>query len=346
MKIMFAGMKSIFCAALLATGLGASMYATAGGAPGASAELEQRVAELEVAVEILSAQLEAIQANPALALGSYVSVSTDTINELIGPHVIITGANVHVRDGSGATFSGNTPTTGIPTGLGNLIVGYNEDAFGNIDLGTEDRTGSHNLVVGMLHSYTSYGGVVAGYRNTSGDSFASAFGLNNQATGDFSIVVGGSSNTASGTTSTVSGGLRNVASGFRASISGGIDNTASGPGASVSGGSGNTASEEISSISGGFRNTASGQNSSVSGGSLNTASGIYSHVSGGGTNVASGANASVSGGGGNAAIGASSSVSGGADNSAAGVWATVGGGFNRQANGQYNWAAGGLFQLQ
>ena len=54
----------------------------------------------------------------------------------------MTGANVQIVDGTG-------DTGGTPNGLGNLIVGYNASSG-------DTRTGSHNLVVGDLHTYTSY----------------------------------------------------------------------------------------------------------------------------------------------------------------------------------------------
>ena len=58
-----------------------------------------------------------------------------------GNDVYIDGANLHIRNGSGYTHVGIN-------GLGNLIVGYNElRAVG------DDRTGSHNIVVGTIQWY-------------------------------------------------------------------------------------------------------------------------------------------------------------------------------------------------
>ncbi len=56
--------------------------------------------------------------------------------------------------------SGNdTETTdGVINGTGNIIIGYNEGT-------SEERTGSHNLVIGTDHSFSSYGGIVAGTDN-------------------------------------------------------------------------------------------------------------------------------------------------------------------------------------
>ncbi len=92
----------------------------------------------------------------------------------------ISGINVQIVNDSGTT-------DGAVDGLGNLIVGYNELR----GLG-DDRTGSHNLIVGDEHNYSSYGGLVAGHFNTISGLFAS--------------VSGGRSNTASGQYSSVSGG--------------------------------------------------------------------------------------------------------------------------------------------
>lgn len=89
--------------------------------PPADPGLAARVAALEAAVATLQAQMataqsnistlqtqltaaqsaiSTLQANNALALAPYVSVQAGEINGLGGPHVIFTGANVHLRSGS------------------------------------------------------------------------------------------------------------------------------------------------------------------------------------------------------------------------------------------------------
>jgi hypothetical protein len=149
-----------------------------------------------------------------------------------GQDFVFTGVNVHVRSGSGATW-------GTINGLGNLIVGYDEARTSG-----SDKSGSHNLVVGQNHNYTSYGGLVVGFYNTISSSYAS--------------VSGGEYNTASGSHSSVSGGQSNTASGSNSSVSGGATNTASGEWSSVSGGATNTASGDYSSVSGGYNRSISG----------------------------------------------------------------------------------------
>ena len=203
---------------------------------GASAEqggLEKRVTQLEAQVAELTAALQEAQ-----EILQFVHVEMDEMNLLAGPHWIIEGANVHVRSGAGTTFEGcnhfqpDYPNCEGLTGLGNLIVGYNDR-----DRGFNDRSGSHNLVVGRGHNYGSFGGLVAGRFNT--------------ILGDHASVSGGERNIASGNFSSVSGGWRNRATQRYSSVSGGHENDASGSSSSVCGGLGNEASGEFSSVSGG-----------------------------------------------------------------------------------------------
>ena len=112
-----------------------------------------------------------------------------------GTTLTITGRNVQIVSGSGTTDD-----NGTLTGLGNLIIGYNDDmVLGDIDI----RTGSHNLIVGDEHSYSSFGGFVAGFNNTiSGPSASVSSGHTNTARGVLSSVSGGLNNTASNVAST------------------------------------------------------------------------------------------------------------------------------------------------
>ncbi len=205
--------------------------------------IDNRLTTTEGDIVSLDGRLTTVENNDALLLEPCLTITSDTINGLVGPHVIFEGVNLHIRNGSGATSTINA--------LGNLVVGYNEEPFDGLNPG--DRDGSHNFIVGREHRYLSYGGFVAGFRNT-----VSGFG---------SSISGGAGNDVIGNYSSVSGGLNNTASGNYYS--------------SVSGGYSNTASSGYSSVSGGYDNTASGMYSSISGGATNTASGNYSSVSGG-----------------------------------------------------------------
>jgi hypothetical protein len=168
------------------------------------------------------------------------------------PTVQFSGANVQVVNGEGKTFTKN--------GTGNLVVGYDENTENH------EQTGSHNLILGEEQTFTSFGGIVGGFRNT--------------ISGEYASVTGGESNTASGAVAVVSGGDANKASGAAAWVGGGVLNTA-GNFASVSGGRGNIASADESSVSGGHGNTAKGFSSWVGGGFGNVAEGFYSSVFGG-----------------------------------------------------------------
>jgi hypothetical protein len=177
------------------------------------------------------------------------------------PEVRITGANLRLVNGLRATATAN--------GLGNLLVGYNEPRQGgNVE------TGSHNVVVGQGHNFSSFGGLVVGRQN--------------EISGAFAAISGGFDNTASGASAAVSGGIFNRARGASAAVSGGFDNTASASATSVSGGRGNTASGESATVSGGHGNTASGHTAAISGGQANTASGFISSISGGRNQTARG----------------------------------------------------------
>ena len=223
-------------------------------------------------LEGLVARLEALQSVVA-ALKAEVSTKQDAMDCLyqVGSDLIVEECNLHVRNGTDMTGSYWT----VPNGLGNLIVGYNEDHWKG-----SEKTGSHNVIVGAGHTYTGHSGLVTGLSST--------------IDGNYAAVIGGTDNVAS-ERSTVSGGHYNKATGWFATVSGGTNNTASGTLSSVSGGVYNEASGSYSSVSGGEENTASGGSSSVSGGGNNTASGQYSSVSGGGNNIAGGQYSSVSG---------------------------------------------------
>ena len=197
------------------------------------AEIQIDGVGLAEVISTLQATVEA-QQTYINQLQEYISIEAET--------VLISGANLQVVSGSGETAE-------AVNGTGNIIIGYDEDS-------NSDKSGSHNLVVGFGHTYSSYGGIVAG--------------SNNSITGDYSSVSGGRYNTASGLMSSVSGGYGNSASGYLSSVSGGNSNNASGEASSVLGGHTNNSFGSFSSVSGGFENTASPNYSTVSGDSGST----------------------------------------------------------------------------
>jgi hypothetical protein len=141
------------------------------------ANLTTRVEGLNTAVGDLNTKVDnSVVPN----LKNYVEVKTGDMNGVRGPHLVFHHVNVHVQSGSNATAD----TT---SGLGNLIIGYNEQASPE-----QARLGAHNLVGGSQNGFSSYGGLV--------------FGFSNRITGTYASVAGGESNTASGVSSTVLGG--------------------------------------------------------------------------------------------------------------------------------------------
>jgi len=286
-----------------------------------SKDLRSRIRKLEKTVATLEAKLD------------HVQVIQDPINGLAGPHVIFEGCNVHVRSGSGSTNDGKSETgdrtkniKGTPVGLGNLIVGYNEAPISE----GPGRGGSHNLIVGPYHHYSSLAGVVFGSANTV-SNFAAT-------------VTGGIENIASEDYTNVSGGARNIASGYVSSVNGGDTNVASGSFSSVAGGAIGEAFGRFSIVGGGYLNEANGEYASVSGGQYNTAGGNYSSVCGGYANSANSNHSSISGGSASDANGEYASVSGGYANTADGDFSSVSGGYVRTAPGELDWTAGLLFE--
>ena len=78
----------------------------------------QQIAALQAQVAALQTTVAALNAKLA-----YATVVNGPINGVAGPHFILEGVNVHIRSGSGSTHDNNLNPL---TGLGNLIIGYNE----------------------------------------------------------------------------------------------------------------------------------------------------------------------------------------------------------------------------
>ncbi len=229
--------------------------------------------------------------------------------ERIDENLVFHGMNLQVNNGSGAT-------DGSTNGLGNIIIGYNEDMFPYLGTGpSSQKTGSHNLVVGKGNNYMSFGGIVSG--------------LNNWISGTYATVTGGERNQALGPFSSVFAGSLNQAAGLGASAGSGQNNSASGAFSTSFGGLLNVASGDFGANLGGLQNQATGNFSSVTSGSLNQAIGIGSGITGGLENQSTGDY---------------SNVNGGLNNRAAGIISSVGGGLSNSASGAISHVCGGLIQ--
>jgi hypothetical protein len=168
------------------------------------AALQNQVAQLQTAVAeiaLLGSRVSIIEKNSGgssptvlTTLAKYVTVDTNTINGVKGPHIIFRGVNVHIQSGSTMTDDGGL----VLTGLGNLFIGYNENPDPSIvyDIVGCERaaTGSHNLVIGKGNLVTSYGSAVLGAQNC--------------ATAKQTTILGGEVNEAHADSSTILGGNR------------------------------------------------------------------------------------------------------------------------------------------
>jgi hypothetical protein len=145
----------------------------------------------------------------------------------------LTGVNLQIVNGTGKTKLQNR--------VGNLIVGYNEPRALPFPA-PDDRTGSHNIVLGIGNNYQSIGGLIVG--------------VSNAISGEWSTVTGGSYNIASGSNSSISGGSTNSATGEASSVAGGKGGIASGFESFVGGGQSNAANGQYSVVCGGYKTTA------------------------------------------------------------------------------------------
>lgn len=250
--------------------------------------LTARVSFLESEVANLKTRVSILEETSRFA---YEISSVLSYNKEMGT-VLFSGVDVQIVNGRGGTYTTN--------GKGNLIIGYNEasqrgDSYCSNGIytakqtctlpnvwGLGQRSGSHNLIIGIGNDYTQYGSIVAGINALSNGVVGNVLGGNtNTASGPYSVVSGGNFNAAYGASSSISGGGNGVVGGYISSVSGGYNNNSSGTASSISGGVNNMSTAYDSSVSGGTNNTAAGNASSVTGGSGNSAVGVYSTVGGG-----------------------------------------------------------------
>ncbi len=187
----------------------------------------------------------------------------------------MTGVNLQVVSGLGYTWGDQDVTpqnqdAHRTNGLGNVIIGYQEqrtnDGIQDTD-DSNDRNGSHNLVVGTDNNYTAWGCKVVGARNS--------------VRGWLCSVGGGFGNDAVHDASHIGGGQYNLAAGKYTSVGGGWGNMALGRGSTLPGGGGNIAEGEWSVVGGGRNNNTIGSYATVAGGQRNTINDWYGAQLGG-----------------------------------------------------------------
>ena len=150
-------------------------------------DLNDSDGRLQYFVNLLNARIDPIETKTADMSIVHLTYDGTSYKTVRFSHV-----NVQIVNGTGATNSSSNGYV-IGEGLGNLIIGYNEEA-NNTQVSPSQRTGYHNLIVGKRNDYTSYGGVV--------------FGRFNRITAKYATVTGGYDNVASKPYSSISGGAQ------------------------------------------------------------------------------------------------------------------------------------------
>jgi hypothetical protein len=260
---------------------------------GNAAAQDPTLAGLAAQVKALAEQLKqvnALAARQQLGLDALRASNAALTSKLgcvlhfSGPRdFIVDGCNLHVQNGMGQTGTMNR--------YGNLIIGYDKNEVST-------RTGSHNLIVGDLHEYTSYGGIVSGTENTlSGANATILGGGQNHANFTSAVILGADRGNADGNVVLI-GGQRNYGSvdAHFGAVIGGIENQVTGPSSVVVAGTLNVAAGGNSLVCGGSENTAGGGSDVACGGSRNKSSGSGSVLVGGNQNAVSGPNGVVTGG--------------------------------------------------
>ncbi|MEM6927186.1 MAG: hypothetical protein AAF602_09670 [Myxococcota bacterium] len=259
------------------------LEARLGSAEGAVAMLETTTVAQTLAITQASDGLTLVETTVANVQGDVATLQSDAAAlatyltvDSAGDALVITGANLLVRSGSGST-------DGATNGLGNVIIGYNEDD-------ALDRTGSHNLVLGMRNDYESHGSIVGGRDNQVTAPFTVVTsGELNAATTSFAVVNTGQLVDASGPFSWVGTCYDCDASDRRSAVVTGEYQTSAGQSSSVLGGYGNAAEGNWTTVNG-WNNVATSQAqlSSVLGGEGNVVTGVAAVVTGGLANTATG----------------------------------------------------------
>jgi hypothetical protein len=196
--------------------------------------LVAEIVALQKEIAALQRQVNLIACNPALQLGPFVSVDPNPENGVVGPNIVYKGANIHIISGSGNTRKNDTST-----GLGNLIIGYDEAPS---NLVTGERSGNHNLVIGPNNKFSAKvsGGIVAGeFNSISREVHSILGGASNSVGGPNASILGGANNVVFFQFGTIVGGAENVSSGMGSTVLGGFNNTADGSFSVVVGGENN-----------------------------------------------------------------------------------------------------------
>jgi hypothetical protein len=223
-------------------------------------------------------------------------------------------------------------------------------ALGSVVVG-----GIGNNTCGGTWSIASCGFTVAPTVCNAGQYSFVGGGIQNRATGNYSVVVGGGgtsrgaviSNEASGLSSFIGGGGNNRACSPYSVLIGGQANCVNNGYSIIVGGNNNIACGGFSFIGGGNTNLtcSTALSSSIVGGNNNTTSAYFTHIGGGCCNIANGCYSSIVGGFTNTASGTYSFIGAGSFNCAICTYSTIGGGCCNKACENFATINGGFCNI-
>jgi hypothetical protein len=228
------------------------------GGSGRSGEFDLTVTrddELEAEIDALQASLAARQAQVAALEALLVGVTRgiDPVTHI--DTIVLSGANLEIVNGTGVTDAAN--------GAGNLVIGYNTGTSG-------EKTGSHFLLVGDQHRFTTTSGIASGTEHVVEGDVAAFLGGANQVV-QFAYAAG------------AAGGVVHAVLGDHGFVGGGVSQAADGEASFVGGGDDNASQEDQAGIAGGYNHRGQGERSFVGGGSNHTTSSECAYLAG--TNV-------------------------------------------------------------
>ena len=239
-----------------------------------SVDLLSVIQVMQAQITALQTQVASLEASAIPGLNAYLSVDDSAHT------VLVSGANLQVVNGLGTDLSQNS--------LGNVIAGYNTPVN---DSELLERTGSHNIIVGIGQRYTGSCNLIGGQDNLASGTLGIVLGSQNDLGGVRNVMIGGANNHASGVINVVVGGVSNDVDGEAGVVLGGESNVVNGNKNVVLGGRLNTASGQLSAITGGIYNSAVSVYGSIVGGESNSIIGTdstntyFSAVVGGRFNV-------------------------------------------------------------
>jgi hypothetical protein len=187
----------------------------------------KQIEKLEARIEELESTLEKLSSVGVGKLNHYLTFHEE--NGCITAR--LTGINVQIVNGEGSTKTANCK--------GNLILGYNEPSS---EMAVE-RSGSHNLVIGIRHNYSSYCGIVNGESNNMAAEYGAVLnGWECSVNASHVTMCSGYDHKGNGAYSTILSGFDNGGTGNRAVFLDGTNNRAEHDNTIFIGGGGETSS--------------------------------------------------------------------------------------------------------